>query len=395
MLFTKLNLLKASTLSVTRFPINFPPTFPFFGRTSFFSSSFFSSSSNETPSNETPSNETLSTETDSKRLLRQKIQALLDGSKLQAGEEGEGYEIDLSLLEGMEDIDIDSLKLEDLDIQYQDNDNDDDNDNDNDNNKDNDHDEDDSDSDDGFDSASDSDLDDPDSAPSIFDRLARRRAPALSADSAAEVLDVQQRRPGWEGSALPADWSKLSLEDGRRLLRSAAEASSEKLARVYAALAREGAVEVAVVRVAEKCNFTDYMVVASGPGHRKLGQLAAAVGAAVEEVGRENGEEGSQHFVEDFHEEQGWVVVDATDVIVHLQTEEVRAYYDIERLWAYENRRLQDSMEEGVQYLQAEGQGAGQGKEEEEEDGGKKRERKHRKNKKKEGRREGKGRVEQ
>ncbi len=86
------------------------------------------------------------------------------------------------------------------------------------------------------------------------------------------------------------------------------------------------AVDVTVIPLAGKTDIADHMVVASGRSARHIDavtehlllKLKHSGVANVRNEGRENKE---------------WILIDAGDVIVHLFRPEVRAHYDLEKLW--------------------------------------------------------------
>lgn len=81
-----------------------------------------------------------------------------------------------------------------------------------------------------------------------------------------------------------------------------------------------------VLNVMGKSPVTDYMVIASGSSSRHVCSVAKAVVKAAREAGQGPlGVEGA--------ETGDWVLVDLGDVLVHVMQPEVRAFYDLERLW--------------------------------------------------------------
>jgi ribosome-associated protein len=95
-------------------------------------------------------------------------------------------------------------------------------------------------------------------------------------------------------------------------------------------------VETAVERKAENVvaldvravtSFADTFVLATGRSDRQVRAIAEAILEAVEaRGGRALGVEGKQ--------EGRWVLLDLGDVIAHVFQPEVRAYYDLDRLWS-------------------------------------------------------------
>jgi ribosome-associated protein len=70
-------------------------------------------------------------------------------------------------------------------------------------------------------------------------------------------------------------------------------------------------------------------VIASGRSTRQVASMAAKLGERIkQELGRSVRVEGLP--VAD------WVLIDADDVIVHIFRPEVRSFYNLERMWAFE-----------------------------------------------------------
>ena len=85
----------------------------------------------------------------------------------------------------------------------------------------------------------------------------------------------------------------------------------------------EGAV---VIDLAGKTSIADYMVIASGRGQRHVGAIAEHLLARLKPTGVGSGRaEGMPQC--------DWVLIDAGDVIIHLFRPEVRAYYNLEKMW--------------------------------------------------------------
>ncbi|MGH9381401.1 MAG: ribosome silencing factor [Thermoanaerobaculia bacterium] len=87
------------------------------------------------------------------------------------------------------------------------------------------------------------------------------------------------------------------------------------------------AIDVRVLALAEVADFTDYFLVCSGATERQV----QAISDAVEERLRQRGMrplhvEGYRHG--------WWTLLDYGDFVFHVFTDEKRAYYGLERLWA-------------------------------------------------------------
>jgi ribosome-associated protein len=91
------------------------------------------------------------------------------------------------------------------------------------------------------------------------------------------------------------------------------------------------AVEVVSIPLAGKSSIADYMVIASGRSTRQVASMAQKLTERIkQELGRHVRVEGLP--IAD------WVLIDADDVIIHLFRPEVRTFYNLERMWAFEER---------------------------------------------------------
>ncbi len=96
---------------------------------------------------------------------------------------------------------------------------------------------------------------------------------------------------------------------------------------VIDALEDRKGVDIQCLDVLEQTDITDYMVVASGTSARQVKALAESVieqAATIDmkPLGVEGMEDGE------------WVLIDLTDVVIHVMLPQVRDFYDLERLWS-------------------------------------------------------------
>jgi len=83
---------------------------------------------------------------------------------------------------------------------------------------------------------------------------------------------------------------------------------------------------IRILNVSGKSSITDYLVIATGNSDPHLKAIKAALDLALKEAG--------VHLIgEDREVGSGWVVVDAFDFMVHIQTPEIRDLYRLDRLW--------------------------------------------------------------
>ncbi len=95
---------------------------------------------------------------------------------------------------------------------------------------------------------------------------------------------------------------------------------------VEQALDADQATDVVVIDLKGKSSIADYMVVASGRSARHVGAMAEKVRERLKQAGVAGIElEGLPQC--------DWVLLDAGDVIVHLFRPDVRAFYNLEKMW--------------------------------------------------------------
>ena len=104
-------------------------------------------------------------------------------------------------------------------------------------------------------------------------------------------------------------------EHSLQLIEVAARAASDKLA-----------TQILAFDVSEQLAITDAFLLASAPNDRQVKAIVDAIEDALREIGakpvRREGER-----------EGRWVLIDYADIVVHVQHEEERSFYALERLW--------------------------------------------------------------
>jgi ribosome-associated protein len=96
-------------------------------------------------------------------------------------------------------------------------------------------------------------------------------------------------------------------------------------------LSEDKAEDVVLIDLKDKSAFADSLIVASGRSHRHVGALADHLLRALKEAGFGRARvEGLPHC--------DWVLIDAGDLVIHLFRPEVRAFYNIEKIWSVDSR---------------------------------------------------------
>jgi ribosome-associated protein len=108
---------------------------------------------------------------------------------------------------------------------------------------------------------------------------------------------------------------------------STAPDAEETLHVILACLDDAKAEDTITIDLRGKTSIGDYMVVTTGRSQRHVGALADRVLQDLQRAGiRGPRVEGVPHC--------DWVLIDAGDVIVHVFRSEVRAFYNLEKMWA-------------------------------------------------------------
>ena len=99
------------------------------------------------------------------------------------------------------------------------------------------------------------------------------------------------------------------------LARTAAAAADEKLATT-----------ISGIDVSEQLALTDAFVIVSASSDRQ-------VGAIVDEVEDRLRDKGAKPIRREGERDGRWVLLDFGDIVVHVQHDEEREFYELERLW--------------------------------------------------------------
>jgi ribosome-associated protein len=98
-------------------------------------------------------------------------------------------------------------------------------------------------------------------------------------------------------------------------------------------LDEDQAQELVSIPLAGKSSIADHMIIASGRSTRQVAAMAAKLAMKVKQNGF-----GSARI--EGLPAADWVLIDAGDVVVHLFRPEVRSFYNLERMWGFDNEKL-------------------------------------------------------
>jgi len=84
--------------------------------------------------------------------------------------------------------------------------------------------------------------------------------------------------------------------------------------------------DIILLDLKEIVSFTDYFVICTGTSDRMIGALADS---AIDDIRKKHRRKGKKQG----NSQDGWVIVDFGDVVVHLFSPDQRDFYQLEELW--------------------------------------------------------------
>lgn len=90
--------------------------------------------------------------------------------------------------------------------------------------------------------------------------------------------------------------------------------------------------DVVVLDLRSLTPMFDYFVIATGTSRRQLHAMSEEIDHVLED------DLGDRRMGIEGYAESRWIVLDYGSVVIHLFDEEMRAYYDLENLWARADR---------------------------------------------------------
>ena len=103
--------------------------------------------------------------------------------------------------------------------------------------------------------------------------------------------------------------------------------SKKLINQIMANLDHNKAIDINSLSLKGKSDIADYLIIATGTSSRHVSSLAQKT---VDDLKKNN----IKNINTEGLDKGDWVLIDGGDVIIHLFREEVRDFYDIEKLWS-------------------------------------------------------------
>lgn len=104
------------------------------------------------------------------------------------------------------------------------------------------------------------------------------------------------------------------------------EKTLEEIRCAVSAIVDKKGESIRVLDVRGKSSITDYLVLVTATSEPHVKALKGSLDKALKEAG-------VQLIGQDREVGSGWLIVDAFDFMVHLQTQEMREFYGLDQLW--------------------------------------------------------------
>lgn len=102
--------------------------------------------------------------------------------------------------------------------------------------------------------------------------------------------------------------------------------SKEMAKLAYQALSEKKAEDIRIIDISEISVIADYFIIASGSNANQLQAMQDSVDEQLYKAGYQVKQiEGNQR--------SSWILMDYSDIIVHIFSKEDRLFYDLERIW--------------------------------------------------------------
>ena len=103
--------------------------------------------------------------------------------------------------------------------------------------------------------------------------------------------------------------------------------NAKKMTKIaVAALEDKKGEDISVIDISGVSVMADYFIIANGSNELQVRALVESVEEALEKGGYEKKQREGTH-------KGGWILLDFTDIIIHIFDKENRLFYDLERIW--------------------------------------------------------------
>ena len=125
--------------------------------------------------------------------------------------------------------------------------------------------------------------------------------------------------------------SEVAKTDRDAIVKIAADAADDKSAH-----------DILILDIAKQSNITDFFLICSGSSTRQTKTIA-------EEIQKKLKENDERPFRVAGVDQGEWILLDYSDLVIHIFTQEMREYYELERLWKdapvvkYDNQKEETS----------------------------------------------------
>ena len=108
--------------------------------------------------------------------------------------------------------------------------------------------------------------------------------------------------------------------------QSGASSIMDEIRCAVAAIEDKKGESIRVLDMRGKSSIADYLILATGTSNPHIKAMKSALDKALKDFG-------VALSGEDCEVGSGWIIVDAFDFVVHLQTQEIRDFYRLDQLW--------------------------------------------------------------
>lgn len=104
------------------------------------------------------------------------------------------------------------------------------------------------------------------------------------------------------------------------------EKLKNKLDIIVEAAEDKKAIDIKVVNVSDKTPVADYFVIVTGNSTSQTMSIADEIDRKMEEINATN-------YIKEGYQSGRWILLDYSDIIVHIFHKDEREFYDLEELW--------------------------------------------------------------